>query len=482
MEVSRKLSAIQPVVIFRAGIIFYILFSILTIHLPFYGDHVSLISAPANYFFDTGFQSLILPTELDTGHPPFYAVIHAGLWKLFGRNLMVSHLIGLIAILFLFYQFHLFCKKQLTDGQRKIAILLFLLQPTILAQTSLMSADIFVCGLYFSGLNALLTKKTNYLIFAIAVLLLISVRGIIVTGFLLIAVFYFIEDWRSHLKKYFFIFLTGAIPAILWHWFHFAETGWVISNPQSPWAKGREFIGWTNFPVAVFEYFFRYIELGMIVPWLVILFCLKKFLRDPNSKKLCLLIISGFIFFSLFMIFFKNPVMVRYILPVQIMVIILFAKSVSAFFSSNYKIFLLSICSILFIAQHFIAYPQTKSSIFEYSWGEGSLAHLSYFKFRKEGSEFLASHHISSDQVYTGFPEYKSFKNTDLDQANANVYHPFTESAMQTYPFVIYSNIMNGISKTAEMELKEHWIRLETYYEYPVEYIIFQNPSAIKNH
>lgn len=482
MNAGTRLFESPPKIFFRWGVICFILFSLFTLNLPFYGDHVSIISAPANYIFDTGFRSLVLPHDLDTGHPPFYALAHAGLWKIFGRDLWVSHFISLSAALFLLNQFRLFCKNNISENAQKIAIVFFVLQPTVLAQISLMSSDILLCGLFLWGLNAI--QKNNFLtlLFAIAFLLLTSVRGIILTGFLFIALFYFSDQLKQKFKKYLLIFFAGILPGCSWYLFHYFKTGWFLTNPQSPWAAGRAFIGLSAFPAAVFEYVFRYIEFGMIIPWLIILFCNKKIRHDNISKKTAFFLLTGFLFFSFFLIFFKNPVMIRYILPVQIIALILCARSIASFSKSKFKKIAISSCILIFIAQHFFAYPQMNSSVFEYSWGEGSLAHLSYFKFRKEGANYFATHHIDPDLVHTGFPEYKSFKNTNLDTSCQRAYLPFEESEMGAYPYVIYSNIMNGISKTAETALKTRWIRCETWYAYPVEYIIFQNPETIKNY
>lgn len=380
-------------------------------------------------------------------------------------------------MLFLFHQFSGFCKKMLSAGAQKIALLFFLVQPVLLAQFSLMSTDILLCGLFLSGLNAIQNKKNKQLIFSIAVALLISVRGIMVCGFLGLAILFYTTELKTHLKNYFFIFFFSAIPAAIWYWFHYEASGWFLTNPQSPWAAGREFVDWPVFPASVFEYYFRFAEFGMLLPWCILLFSIKKIKAEKQSRKLWFLLISGFGFMALFIIFFKNPVMVRYILPVQLLVLVLSAKIISLFSSQNLRATSIAFCILFFVAQHFYAYPQTKSSVFEYSWGEGSLAHLSYFIFREEGAAFLASKNIPPEKVFTGFPEYKSFQFTDLRNGKQPAYGVFQESEMTKYPYVIYSNIMNGISKTAETELKTHWIRMETYYAYPVEYIIFQNPD-----
>jgi hypothetical protein len=118
-----------------------------------------------------------------------------------------------------------------------------------------------------------------------------------------------------------------------------------------------------------------------------------------------------------------------------------------------------------------------RSSVFEYSWGEASLAHLSYFTFREEGRRFLADNQINEEMVCAGFPDYKNFADTDL-HAIAFGYRPMLSGQMDSCNYIFYSNIMNGISREEEMELKSKWIRVKTWYQYPVEYILFQRPSG----
>ncbi len=479
MNLTRRFPAIHSKVYFRAGILFYILFTILTLNLPFFGDHVSLISAPANFIYDTSFHTLILPDELNSGHPPFYALLHAVVWKVFGRTLIASHCITLLATLLLYVQFVSFSKKIHSEQQLPIAILLFVAQPVIITQVSLMSTDILLCAMFLLGLNSIISGKRKLLAVAIAISLLISLRGFLTVGFLFICELILSKGSGKQFFRMSLFYFLSALPALCWHIYHYTETGWMLANPISPWAAGRDFVSFKYLPGKVFEYALRFIEFGMIIPWLVIIISLRKLFQSVLSRPYIRILIAGLLFFSLFIIFFRNPVMLRYLLPLQIICLVLTAKMLSEIVKPQLKRILTGSIAIVFIAHHFFAYPQMRSSVFEYSWGEGSLAHLSYFKFREQGKSLLEAHSIQPAKVYTGFPDYKSFNDTNLNGEYFG-YQPIPDNGIQSCPYIFYSNIMNGITKDTELELKNNWIRLGSYYAYPVEYVLFKNPETIK--
>ncbi len=480
MNSSNPFGARRSQVYFRAGILFYILFSLFTLTLPFYGDHVSLISAPANFIYDSGFHTFILPDELNTGHPPFFALLHAASWAVFGRSLIVSHLLTLCTTLLLYVQFVAFAKKILNEKQLPIAILLFITQPVLITQISLMSTDILLCGLFLLGLNSIYRGNKKMLVLAIAISLLISVRGVMVSGFLFLCEIILMTQSRKRFFRTAILYLIAALPAVCWYLYHYAQTGWMLANPHSQWAAGRGLVSLKYLPGKIFEYALRYIEFGMILPWLLLIISIRKLWRSEIDRPNLKILISGLIFYSLFIVFFKNPVMLRYLLPVQLICLVVAVKCITNIKQTTVRRFLIACVVFLFTIHHFFAYPQMQTSIFEYSWGEGSLAHLSYFKFREQGKEFLNAHHIEVSEVYTGFPDYKSFQNTDLKGA-IEQYEAIITDSIQSYPYIFYSNIMNGITKETELELKGNWVRLKTYYNYPVEYILFKNPKTIKN-
>ena len=57
-------------------------------------DNTTFVSAMGNALYENGiFAWGSIPTATDPGHPPFIATLMAASWSIFGRSLMVSHLV-----------------------------------------------------------------------------------------------------------------------------------------------------------------------------------------------------------------------------------------------------------------------------------------------------------------------------------------------------------------------------------------------------
>ena len=126
--------------------------SIISCRIPFFWNMVRY-SQIAQYYISTNFSSLYIPQELDNGNPPFYGLYFALIWKLFGKSLLVSHLAFYPFVIGLFIQFYFLCKKFLPEKLIPLALILLLIEPTILTQSLLMGYDIVLMFLFLLGLN-----------------------------------------------------------------------------------------------------------------------------------------------------------------------------------------------------------------------------------------------------------------------------------------------------------------------------------------
>jgi len=80
------------------GMIVYTLVVLFSQEQPFFWDG-ALHSKLAHWYLEHHFQNLVPPPELDSGHPPFFALFLAVVWRVFGRSLLMSHLLMLPFIL-----------------------------------------------------------------------------------------------------------------------------------------------------------------------------------------------------------------------------------------------------------------------------------------------------------------------------------------------------------------------------------------------
>lgn len=454
-----------------------LLFFILRLqYLPFFGDHVTLGSAPANYIYDHDFRSLILPSGTDTGHPPLFPLILAGVWKVFGRTVPVSHWFFLLLYVILLVELRSIAIRFIPKGPLPALFVLFFSFPVLLAQTVSMSVDVLLADIFFLGLLAVFRKKEGWLFIACALLPLLSLRGIMLCGMLGI---FTLTAARPGLRRIFRLVLfygAAMLPFICWEWFHYRQTGWLLSDPRSPWSAGRAFVGAGGFLPKAAEYGFRYTESGMLLPWavLIIAFCIKKYRGALPGLPLFRLILIGVLFFACFLLPFQNPVIIRYLLVIQLLVLIIFVHLLSIFPRRTRNV--LFACTLgLFIAAEFFVYPDVHGKRIAYNWGDGSLAHLPYFTFQAETRAYIDSAHIDPAMVYAVFPAYKSLHDTDLKSSDFQ-FGKFEASDTAAYRFVICSNISNLVSVPLADALESRWTVLLAFHSPTVQYYLLENP------
>ena len=148
---------------------------------PFFWDTVQLASKQAHFFFENGFGTFILPPFIDSGHPPGFGALLAIAWMLFGKSLLISHVLlwpFVLANLTLAYQLG---KLYLEDSFRAVFFpLLLLIDPVLAGQSILVSPDILVVFGFLLTWYGI--KKENLILQTIGVVFLgaFSMRGMMV--------------------------------------------------------------------------------------------------------------------------------------------------------------------------------------------------------------------------------------------------------------------------------------------------------------
>ena len=128
---------------------------------PFFWDTVLLGSKIAHFYYDNQFQSLILPLQLDAGHPPFFGAYIAMWWTCLGKSLWVSHLAMLPITLGIIWQVYRLC-RYFFDHHVEIrwAMLILLTDATLLAQCSLVSPDVVLVFASLWAVNSVLYRQS----------------------------------------------------------------------------------------------------------------------------------------------------------------------------------------------------------------------------------------------------------------------------------------------------------------------------------
>ena len=114
--------------------ILWTIFLLINVNQFFFWDTIQLASKHAHWFYEQNFNSFFLPQEMDSGHFPFFGMLLAFCWKIFGVKLWVGHALMIIINLATIFQVNYLGKQILGKEFSYLLVLLFFLNPAILGQ------------------------------------------------------------------------------------------------------------------------------------------------------------------------------------------------------------------------------------------------------------------------------------------------------------------------------------------------------------
>lgn len=431
----------------------------------FFWDTVQLGSKHAHYYLNSNFSELILPTNIDSGHIPTFGIYLALIWKFINKSIIVSHLAILPFIIGIVYQLKLVLKKLVPERYNGIALVLVLLDSTLLSQMTMISPDIILCFLFLYAINAIIDNRKSTLTFLILALFLTSMRGMMISLCLLIFDIYLntsiTKDFKksiSELLKRSLIYLPAFLIFIAFSIYHYSETGWIGYHKNSPWATSFEKVDFLGFIMNIIRLGYRLIEFGRFGVWIVLIVLTISFFKRLHYKKeirLLLVLLSAFLFiFPLNMLWAKGLMLPRYLIPLYLCVSIFCVKLLFTLpIKQQIRNIFTSIWITGFILGGFNIFPKMKSP----QW-ESTLAHLPYFKLRHKAIEYLNNERINIRDVGTFFPNIESLETIDLNED----YREFKEfNGINKY--ILISNVYN--IKDANLEIIKAKYKILTRYE-----------------
>ncbi len=421
-----------------------ILFAV-TINNSFFWDTVQLGSLHANYYYTTNFSSFLLPNSVDSGHIPVFGIYIAAFWKMLGRTLLVSHLAMLPFIIGLLWQLqkltHYFVRKEFVG----IAMLLILIDPTLLGQITLVSPDVPLVFFFLMAVNATLSNKKFLLLLSTVLLFLISMRGMMVALCILSLDIYcnisFKENFKNILLSLFkrsLIYLPALLIFIAFSWYHYNQKGWIGYHQDSPWASSFESVSFSGFLRNVVVLLWRLWDFGRIGVWAVIMLLLLGFRKQIFQKKKTKLLIFFCLILLLIlpsnMLWAKGLMGHRYLLPIYL-TISLFGATVlfSKYVSERWRDFLLALWLLVLATGNLWIYPPKIAQ----GW-DATLAHLPYYELRNEALSYLDQNNIEFENVATFFPN-----NAYIDDIDLNNDDRLLTTFNNEKEYVFYSNIFN---------------------------------------
>jgi hypothetical protein len=421
-----------------AAFAFYLVLNIISWQFQFFWDSL-LTSTICSEFKNNGFNYGIPPNHLDAGHPPlFYGYLYLW-WSAIESSLMVSHFAMLPFLWVMVYQFLKICEKLLANSEQVVmAVLLFCLETTILAQSTLVSYDIVLLAFYLLGLRYLLEDKKHYVAFAGIVLCLISLRGVVAFGALFLTEFLLFPE-RRKIKHWLLAYSPALVLFALWNLFHYQQTGWALFSTSEQWAAQRGFTGVAGIFKNGMVIIRNLLEPGRLLLYFFIAFGLilnYKKLDKIALKNILWVVVIPLITFSLFFIPFNNPIGHRYLLIVFALSIPLLLLVTAPFAFKKGIIILVSLC---LVSGHFwySIYPPQISK----GW-DASLAFVPYFKVKQKTLDFLLQANIPIDSTAAHFPVDVSLAQSHLW---SDTLKPQTFEA-DSARYVLVSNINNDFT------------------------------------
>lgn len=461
----------------------FLLLVLATAQMPFFWDTIQFASRHTDFFFKNGFRSIILPNEIDSGHIPTLGIYLAAVWKIFGRSLVVSHLAMLPFVMGIVWQSINLSKRLFDKKWYFAALVVILVDPTLLAQCTLVSPDVILVFFFLLSLNNLQKKERTLFSIALAGLSLSSMRGMMCAGGLFFAevIIKYSQGSTSftwkHLPRTLFSIIKPYIPVIfiasLFFGWHYYKTGWIGYLQNMRWVVSFESQG---FKVALFNTLilgWRLIDFGHLFVWVAAIFCMWHYFRNrpslpQNTILLAILFVTQLLSIAHAFILHKNLSCHRYLLPVYITFSLLVLSYLYIVVKStrtrNFFTFLLIIG---LLTGNFWIYPDRIAK----GW-DATIAYIPYFPLREKMLEFMDKNNISPEETGTCFPNAGQIDQIDFSGNKRS----FAEKDMTSNKYIFYSNIFNDFSDAELKELQEEWGKIEEFRFLPVKVILYKNP------
>ncbi len=460
--------------IILSTIVLLILFFQIQDHV-FFWDTIQLGAKHALFFYETNFSSLILPEEIDSGHPPLLGILLASAWSLFGKNLIVSHW-----LMFPFVWGIIFMLFQLGDlflGPKKayLLVLLCMLDPVLAGQSILISPDLILVFGFLLGWYGVLKKKTWAKIWAALLLAMVSTRGMMVVVILFSSDLY--ELWLEHKKiswqdglNRIWPYVPAGLVGVGFLIYHYLETGWIGYHANSTWAPSFERVNFKGFIRNGVVLTWRLLDFGRIFLWLILITLFIRFWKDlkkwsVNQKRALFMMVLALLLFSLVLLSYKGLLLHRYLLPVYLSFSVFFIVCINHIKTIKARSLIIAIGILGLFSGNMWIYPEKISQ----GW-DSTLAHWPYYSLRRKMLHYLEKNDIPLESIGTVFPEIGPLKYKDISERNEGM----VNKNLEKQSHVLYSNVMNDFTDEEIDELRNNWKEVKRLDQRGIKIILYK--------
>lgn len=438
--------SVQDYLLYGIGVFGLLTLFFLTSTNPLFWDTTQFGSEHPSYFYSINLRGILLPIDIDSGHVPAFGWYIAVIWMLFGKSLFVSHIALLPFVIGILWQLIIISRLYVQITYSPILFLVLSLEPTLLAQMTLVSPDVCLFFFFTLGLNSINKQNNVLLSLSILGLMITSNRGAMV-AFCLFLYHAFslwslygkpISKYLKNVFKHGLLYLPGAVIFITYQLYHYLKTGWIGYHNDMTWASSFEAVEFTGFLKNIGIYGWRMLDFGKFAVWVILIFIIiskrKRLFQKSDTVKLFVLSIIFLLLLPLNMLWAKNLLGHRYLLPCFFLVSLVTVQLLihldkSMLFKKG--IMLGIICSLLL--GNFYIYPNHIAQ----GW-DSSLAYLPYFELKEKMVTHLENENIYLENVQTFFPSQGALGIYKLSNDN-RVLKGYTG----TSDYIMYSNVNN---------------------------------------
>ncbi len=423
-------------------------------HNGFFWDSILLASKYGQWYYQTNFSTLFVPQEM-AGYPPLFGLYLAAGWHMFGKTVPVSHFLMLPFLLGIVWQVYLLSRRYLPLGWVWLGLLLALLDPTWLAQSTLVAPDILLLFLYLLAVNSFLQEKRGLQVLALLFMAVLSPRSqlLIPAVFLTEVLFWWLHSKQFRgleVCKIMLPYVPAGLLLLGWLWLHYRHFGWIGYNRSSDWGAYSHFISGKEFLRNLGLMAWRLLDFGRVGLWLlvaVLLWQSRQFL-STKTKELLVLMLVPLVTLSLVLVWFTNPIGHRYYLVVYVFLGILSASLLAYHTRAFARKAAIAVAVLSLLSGHFWQYPATVAK----GW-DASLAYLPYFSIRKQMMTYLDQEQIAWQEVGSDFPNLAAPAFTDLSHDQ----RAFAPKDFASQRYMLHSNVFNGFTDQELLALENHW-------------------------
>ncbi|MCU4163904.1 hypothetical protein [Carboxylicivirga caseinilyticus] len=462
-----------PIIVFF-GITVLILFNI---NQPFFWDKDILDSKQAHWFLESNFN-LLLPDNIDPGHPPLMGLLLAISWSIFGKYLFIGHLLMLPFAIGTVWQINRLCEIYIHNSIKNLILLLITLETALLTQMVVYSSDLVQVFFFLLSLNSILKKRQFALFIGLVFLSLTNLRGMTIAfglfGFNLYNIIAFEKNKLHQFFRTLRIFSLASIPSISFLTYHFIAKGWMVYNESSPWAACYEKVDLTGFIRNIVIFSWRMADAGRITIWITLLSISFLFIKnhkpiDKKIKQLSVILIILLVIYLPSSLLSNHLINNRYFIPLFILLSLTTGVLLQNYYSKqNVLKALIGVLLFVQLSGNFWVYPDNISTC----WS-ATLAHLPYYSLNDKMNKYVRDEGINLSEIGSFVPNITQEYYTKLNDENFS-YHLADYSTDQ---YIIFSNIYN-IPDDDLIELTNNWHAEKEFKSWAVKFVLYKRKIA----